>query len=709
MLYLLKGSRIREYHQQNLWILGAPERATVEISYAHNWIEPGLAARPGDGCVILFGDSPYDSLVPVRFATLETVHEQPGRQALTVRLGPYVAPGGGDSLTGLLAGRPADRRPGKVFLFADDNPGLTHAASLDEEEAAWRSIVDALGANGYFGRSVFARTLAVVDGDGVPIDDGRAVPAGEEVLVRLEVRTPNPPDEPVRVLAESDPPGLAELARPVEAPATGTVDVPLRPQAEGTARVALRFLPEPLRSSRPELTLEVGPPLTPAPVVDEHAAPSASEVARLVVRLEREARLAAGTWIGLFEDIFLTWAPDDHTVLEAYARHCYDEGRFDDAVAALGRIAQRGPQADRLLLLASLRARRTLAVGAMVDRIDFNAEELFAELLAALEDAPEDLWVQLLGLLPNDVLGDEKSLRFLEGARRHVTTEHAVLEVAEMIAFHDAEQAADVLMERWPEPSSAPEPAIKKLVELAERRNRLGPYLLAAVDAAARAGTWARVGQVADVARTTLADADRHGVEAAAARALLSADHGPIRERGFDLLLVAIDTAQRAGDLDAAIDYATSATAFAEQRGEALFRGSADEVRRAVEEAIEKTALFREYRRASADVRNARLRAAYGGRTIHLVGGKRTDWADDVRDVTGAAVEWHETEKRRSPTIDWADGLQADRDVVVVITDMIGHDVTTKLRTHCAAKGVRYLHGALGREAVLTALDDGAG
>ncbi|HEX6236999.1 MAG TPA: hypothetical protein VFZ68_07380, partial [Acidimicrobiales bacterium] len=55
--------------------------------------------------------------------------------------------------------------------------------------------------------------------------------------------------------------------------------------------------------------------------------------------------------------------------------------------------------------------------------------------------------------------------------------------------------------------------------------------------------------------------------------------------------------------------------------------------------------------------------------------------------------------------VDWAGGLQPDRDVVVVITDHVGHDTTTALRQRYTAAGVPYLHGSSRLRDVIAALE----
>lgn len=57
LLFLIKSSRIRQYHEQNLNILCAPEGSVIVTTYAERWIQPGLRIESGTGSAIVFADS----------------------------------------------------------------------------------------------------------------------------------------------------------------------------------------------------------------------------------------------------------------------------------------------------------------------------------------------------------------------------------------------------------------------------------------------------------------------------------------------------------------------------------------------------------------------------------------------------------------------------------------------------------------------------
>src|SRR5690606_8860778 len=166
VLYLLKGSRVREYHQQNVAILGAPEGEVIEVAYNRRWVQEGLSLEPGTDCAIVFGDSPYEYFVPIRFAALLRAEETDSRVTVVCKLGPFVRRGALGPLNERWNRPDRPLRPGDVFLFEDRNPGLVSPRGLAETEDAWRAAVDALRHNDFYERTSVARLHSVIDEGG---------------------------------------------------------------------------------------------------------------------------------------------------------------------------------------------------------------------------------------------------------------------------------------------------------------------------------------------------------------------------------------------------------------------------------------------------------------------------------------------------------------------------------------------------------------
>lgn len=706
MLYLLKGSRVREYHQQNVAILGAPEGEVIEVAYNRRWVQPGLALEPGTGCAIVFADSPYEYFVPVRFAVLQRAEETDSRVTVTCRLGTFVRPGAFEPLNDRWRSPDRPVRPGDYFLFEDVNPGLLGPQSLAEADEGWRAAVDALRGNGFFERTSVARLHAVIDDGGRELDENHPVAVGAVVTAKLEVRSPFLTDEQLGLLLDVEPRGGVELLDDPVVPANGTVDLSLRVAASGPLSVGLAFSHEPLLSSRPRFDLNAVSRERPSAAPAERSPGGEVRGLRsLTARLRRDADIADAIWVGLYQDIFLDWAPDDPVLLAGYARHAYAVEDYDECYRALARIEQRLPDDDYLFLLASLRTGRGDSLPELIERIDLKEEERFEQFLAALDGIPQGPLHELLELLPNRLLGEDKTVRFLDRAWKQVTDIDLACHIAEDTAYADPERGATLLLDRWPDPEAMPARALELVVDWEARASRLGPYLETAVARAMAANRWDDLDVLTDKVRRRLDPVQKTGTLARIGRHLLSSDDPARARQGFGLVCEAAHGAATMGLLDTAADHATVAVAYARLTGDDELQLAATELKEAVDTAIHDSAEFRTWQQMRDESDIAQLAGRFRGRALHLVGGKARDWADTLRDGLGLAeLRWHETEKAKSANVDWANGLQPERDVVVVIADQVGHDTTTALKQRCTAREVPYLYGSSRLRDVVAAL-----
>src|SRR5690606_7686771 len=290
VLYLLKGSRVREYHQQNVAILGAPEGEVIEVAYNRRWVQEGISLEPGTDCAIVFGDSPYEYFVPIRFAALLRAEETDSRVTVVCKLGPFVRRGALEPLNERWNRPDRPLRPGDVFLFEDRNPRLGSPRGLAETEDAWRAAVAALRHNDLHARTSVARLHSVIGEGGRPVDDGQPVPVGSVVKATLEVRSPHLADEQLELLLDVDPRGAVELLDDPVVPANGMAELSMRVTASGPLSVGLAFSHEPLLSSRPRFDL-VAESRERAPTVpaERHGVGDVSGVRSLTARLRRDA------------------------------------------------------------------------------------------------------------------------------------------------------------------------------------------------------------------------------------------------------------------------------------------------------------------------------------------------------------------------------------------------------------------------------------
>lgn len=105
------------------------------------------------------------------------------------------------------------------------------------------------------------------------------------------------------------------------------------------------------------------------------------------------------------------------------------------------------------------------------------------------------------------------------------------------------------------------------------------------------------------------------------------------------------------------------------------------------------------------DKRSQELARHFRGRVLHLVGGQAEPWTKELEITIGFSdVRWHETEKHGSNKTDWANGLDAGRDVVVVLWEFVGHAISTPLKDKCTRKGVPGVESRTSYHDVLGAL-----
>ena len=161
-LFLIKSSRIREYRQQNLAILSAPDGDIIETSYNARWVQPGLELQRGTGCAIVFADSPYQSYVPVRWGVVDSVEEIDGRIDLRVRLGTFIAHASqlverwnADALADI--GKPAAERDPATLLVLRSESGPRYTQERDAIAEARATAIAALGTNPYFEASTLVQ------------------------------------------------------------------------------------------------------------------------------------------------------------------------------------------------------------------------------------------------------------------------------------------------------------------------------------------------------------------------------------------------------------------------------------------------------------------------------------------------------------------------------------------------------------------------
>jgi hypothetical protein len=67
---------------------------------------------------------------------------------------------------------------------------------------------------------------------------------------------------------------------------------------------------------------------------------------------------------------------------------------------------------------------------------------------------------------------------------------------------------------------------------------------------------------------------------------------------------------------------------------------------------------------------------------------------------------WHESEKKKSPNSDWANALDSERAVVVIIFQYIGHALSGQIKQKCSNRGVGHFESNCLKRDVLRELGE---
>jgi hypothetical protein len=101
------------------------------------------------------------------------------------------------------------------------------------------------------------------------------------------------------------------------------------------------------------------------------------------------------------------------------------------------------------------------------------------------------------------------------------------------------------------------------------------------------------------------------------------------------------------------------------------------------------------------------LRAAYNGKRLFIVGGRRPDWFDEVTSdlALDRKSQWREVEPGKRPSMDWLQSkVGGERiDLLVVVTDYIAH-ATSAISEFAEGRHTRVAKARAGRFSFLTAL-----
>lgn len=652
-----------------------------------------------------------DLLVPIRFAKIESIDDTDDRVVLGVKLGPFICTEDPSCHSKLWGRRDDVDRPGRRFLFEDENPGLFGPTSDVELDNAWRRIVDAVG-SGYLEKSTFARITGIFDSDGIELDPADPVRVGQVVELELELRTPASDADEIAARVEAFTDGAVVPVIPdQQVPATGVARLPIRAELPGEYIVRIGLGPTPALSCRPEVRLSSVPMPTPLAVeAFGSVAPSTAAAPnvdgdQLIQFLEREASLDDAAWVRLLDGPLRQVMNSSRRARSACARHAAAIGDYRRAYEELLRLDERRPDESLMLLEAALRLGETDVIPDLVHEAEIESEAALVAIERAAPHAPEGSVDALLGaVIDADALGDTTFARLVERLGSHVRSSDLVCKIADKLVYIFPEAGARLLMDRW-EPARMPRVALDMLLDWDVERDRLVPYRQHALGVAVQASDVERIRQIAEAVRNMGPTIARAALMGSATEALLIVGHSNSKALAAAMLYDAVSDAATLGQLDLATELLDSLRAARELKGVALDQHQLERLEKVVLGGIEADDRFSQWRRFQDQTLYDELRPKLTNKVLHLVGGRRAAWVDELQRGLGVArLQWHKQAKDESPNLDWALGLGTDD--VVVTTKWIGHATSEPLSSLCRNRGVPYGHASGGKRSVLEKLGE---
>jgi|GEM_PF-3098659 len=692
LLHLVKAGRILQYRQQNIAILSADEGTEFEIFYAKRWLAPDLTVSVGDGCVVVFADTPYAESAPIRYATITSAERSRSGLQVTVKVGPYVVVENADRL-----GPPRRPHPSGTPFFAWRGPatGMRPPTSDHEGRTAWRAAVDRLAANDFYTSSRFARIVRVNDQHGHEVRE-RRLELGQAVTAVIEVHSPGG-DGVYSVIADADPSGSITGGIDRErADAESHIHVPLRPLIGGSTMVELAFVPDPLLSTRLTFALDTVRPTAPqamAPAEVSSARADPQLVQGLAEHLRRTlTAIDPDQWLTLLLEHVLPLAPDDGVVRSITSEAALDLKEWQTVVELLDDPTRyRSGDAFRRLI-AGLQHGSQTDVAELLGQLDLAVEKNVVDLGRELSSLPDGAVRQVVEVLLGELAGKEILDRLLPGVFDRLRDDMA-LRVAEECVAADPDAWVERVIRRWPEPGRMPDEALAMLLGWDITNKEVAPYLKEAIEDAVDRDDLEAVLDLAERSRALLPRSEQTRVQIAAARLI------PDVELARQLLLDVVDDAAHLGEPDLATELAFTLRDYSAE-GE---NADVDDAIERLEGVLTSLPVFGDYLAWRDRDAAEHLKPHLQGKVVHLVGGKKCDWAEELSTVLALRdLRWHESEKRQSPNLDWADSLDAERDIVIVIWTHCGHATTNSLQS----KGVKYGYAKWNRVSVIEALRD---
>jgi len=692
MLYLIKGSRVREYFRQNVDILSAPERAPFKVSYSHRWIQSGLRPVENDGAVIVFADSPYERFAPVRFAVIEHVEDSDGRIVLQGRLGPFVSTDDPGRLSARWSAISEEdpEKPGRFkFLVSDENVGLGTPDSPVANDLAWRSAIDSLSTNSFLAETTVAR-LVQASCDGRELDSGAAVAVGSVVEFEVELRSPHRTDEVFAPSLVCDPDGAAELVEQVgtnRLPSEGTGVARVRVVEPGLIELKVGVAGRSLTSSWVRFPLEVRGERFKRVESVTHSGGTV-DVSSLARFLARNSKIDDNVWLELLDDYLIPARPEDPLLLGLLADHAWALDRHDLAMRALDQIGERSPSQQTRLLIAAVTLGANDRLIDLLDETDLATGDDFESFLLAVANAPEATIDAIVrSELRDRRFGDERQARLVVKVWPRLSSVELMCSAAEAVAYLDPDAGARLLLDKWANPSQMPDEAIDLLLDWKAQKHLLGPYVRERLRRASERDDIERIEASIDNF-DSVSRGDRPSLLIDAGKVLLAAGDMFVSERGLGFCEQGVHQALENDQVSLAVDSVAMLRSVTATRGNDV-RARVARLDELVNSAILESDELQRWEQMRSTRRADLLRPRTAGRRLFAIGGKPLDGFEALaRDLGLADHRWVETDKDKSTKHDWANGL-GDRDIVLAVLPWIGH-ADSSVKDKVLRKGAKF-------------------
>ena len=752
MLHLFKSARRQEYLQENLRTISAPRGAVVETTYSKRWLPKSLLERPpapGEDVLVTFASRPYERFTPVRLGSLAQVSADDASVRLFVRLGDYVRVPDTDRWTQYVLAGPNPSPSSQYFIRRDPEELVAPVEPVDvlHADRAWRHVVDRLGREDDYARAVFLRMTGALRVGGTEEYEPPLQLPGEAVYtIRLASYNPHLDADALRdtkIVAFHDELSASVILEDGKGiPRDGMIELAIEPVVLGVGAVELETMrgSEVLFGARIEwlATAPVVIPTRPPseavptsvePVVEEQTAATGQAGAppsgltsppdgEALVRAFKLLRERAAAGLDLQQQMLgylIDAAPSAPRLREWRAIVLLERGDHGPALAEFERLCEPPslPEGRAAFVAATLRSGRLPDPLDTLRSADYSRADLFEMILDA--SAALSFSDQLIAtrLLTDSVLSEERAVRWLEGLIARPTPRddlRALIEIWSYVSPAGAAKALVALIDSGRlglEDVRVAALAFELASEAALHRTSLAAAE-SLVDDAARSRDAGRLHSLLDQTRHRLRPRDYQLVGERITRVI--ADVVPEADQIDAALLAMADLVEdhrQQGNIDAAVSLGTCLKAN-EHRSAVEAHTQIGEVLGRLELAVEGTATMRRFEEMRRREENLDLRATIAGLRFVLVGAKRPDWWEPLRQelaISDRSV-WVESEPRKGPPMDVLEAKvrQGTPAAVVVITDRIGHATSKPLIKLAKDSEIPLITTTLSREAVIRSL-----